>query len=315
MKSINIISELIKQDGYIAVSKKLIQTIGLNEAVMYGELLSKFKYYIERNRLTKEGEFYCTCKTLQELTSLSKYQQTKAINKLVELGLIEKNIKGMPAKRYFRIVTENNNIYEILKINKIETETSSTQLLKNSLPSSKETQQQEVEKLYLSNNKDNNKDNKNNIIINNDAKASVKVVNKSLFSKEDNLKVLETKLSSLNKNKKRKETAILRFKIAKIKKNYKDVTFRDISYYFAKVEYPKVYGKDLLIQDNYYISDVKKVLDSYEIETEHSVIFLMQLVKVYMNKKANERFPDFTANVLKQHWILADIAKYAKLEM
>ena len=67
------------------------------------ELISKYNYWKENNKLTKEGYFYATIQDLKHETTLTKYRQTKAINNLKDLALIKTKKRGLPAKRYFTI--------------------------------------------------------------------------------------------------------------------------------------------------------------------------------------------------------------------
>ena len=50
-----------------------------------------------------------TVDKIQAETTLSKHRQTKAINKLKEAGLIETDLRGMPAKRHFRFPEDFSN--------------------------------------------------------------------------------------------------------------------------------------------------------------------------------------------------------------
>ena len=99
------ILDLLRADGSIVVNKKLARKIGLNEAVILSELISRFKWHQSKGE-DKSDWFYCTKDTLEEQTSLNRYYQDKAINSLKELGLIDKKTTGMPARRYFKIITK-----------------------------------------------------------------------------------------------------------------------------------------------------------------------------------------------------------------
>src|SRR5690625_1732509 len=50
-----------------------------------------------------DGWFYQTSDTLEELTTLSRYKQDNAIEQLENAGILEKDVRGIPAKRYFRL--------------------------------------------------------------------------------------------------------------------------------------------------------------------------------------------------------------------
>lgn len=109
------ILELLRADGSITVNKNLIQAIGLNEAVLYCELLSRYFYFESKVLLDEEGCFYNTQYDLQAGTGLGEKAQRTAINNLKSLGLIDVKRKGMPAKRYFKINLDENRISFLLK--------------------------------------------------------------------------------------------------------------------------------------------------------------------------------------------------------
>ena len=52
------ILDLLRADGSIVVNKKLANKIGLNEAVVLSELISRFKWHQKENK-DKNGWFYC----------------------------------------------------------------------------------------------------------------------------------------------------------------------------------------------------------------------------------------------------------------
>lgn len=111
------ILDLLRSDGSIVVNKRLAKEIGLNEAIIYSELVSLHKYWEDRGELTEDGWFFCTIENLEENTTIKKDTQNRAISKLEKkLGLIETKRMGLPAKRYFRIT---NKIFEMIIENKI----------------------------------------------------------------------------------------------------------------------------------------------------------------------------------------------------
>lgn len=97
------IFELLRSDGHMIVNKKLAHALGLHEAIILSELISWFMFYSNKGQLDEENMFFVTVDKLQENTTLSKHQQSKAINNLVERGLISYRQKGLPAKRYFSV--------------------------------------------------------------------------------------------------------------------------------------------------------------------------------------------------------------------
>lgn len=93
----------LTSDGYIIVNKGVLRGFGMNEAVLLGELSSKYKYWKEHNQLTEDGYFYATMEDLERETTLSPYAQRKAFKKLEELGMIKTKLMGIPPKKFFNL--------------------------------------------------------------------------------------------------------------------------------------------------------------------------------------------------------------------
>lgn len=112
------ILELLRSDGSIVVNKKLARALGIDVAIMYSELISKYFYFETRGQLTDDGYFFNTIDNMEEDTCLSKYQQTKAIKVLVVKGLIKHQNRGLPQKRFFKITYDEQKLVKILDMGK-----------------------------------------------------------------------------------------------------------------------------------------------------------------------------------------------------
>lgn len=135
------ILNLISNSGFIVVNKYLLKLLGLNATILLGELASEYDYWNTRGE-TEEGFFYTTVENVENNTTLTKYQQSQALTKLLEYNLVEVQIKGIPAKRYIRLNEEEIlNMFDCKK-------------LKNLTASSQKTLPQEVKKLDGNNNKE-----------------------------------------------------------------------------------------------------------------------------------------------------------------
>lgn len=134
--------DLLSSRNYIIVNKTLIKTIGLEEAIVLGELCSEYKYWKEENKLI-DNMFYSSIQNIENNTGLSEYQQRKAIKSLENIGIISVTLKGIPATRYFEI--NENKLFNILRT------------------SSEKTKELDTEKLSSNNNNKNNKKNNNTI--------------------------------------------------------------------------------------------------------------------------------------------------------
>src|SRR5665648_134186 len=99
----NPIYDLLRADGSIVINKNLITGIGLNESIMFCELLSRYYYFAGQKQLQDDGSFFNTIFDLSLATGLADKAQRTAITSLKNLGLLQVNVKGIPAKRYFKV--------------------------------------------------------------------------------------------------------------------------------------------------------------------------------------------------------------------
>lgn len=96
------ILKFLASDGFLTVNKHIARAVGLDAAVMLAELASSYNYFEMMGQLT-DGMFYETVEHVEENTTLSKYQQAKAVKALEDAGILTTKKIGIPAKRYFLI--------------------------------------------------------------------------------------------------------------------------------------------------------------------------------------------------------------------
>ena len=114
------INDILLKSGSIIVNKNLVRNIGLDAAIFYSELCSKYKYFCQKKKLDKDGYFYNTVENMKNDAFLSDYRQRKAIKKLKELGLIyyqRRSIpeRGISALRYFKVNMDYDCIARLTK--------------------------------------------------------------------------------------------------------------------------------------------------------------------------------------------------------
>ena len=126
--------KLIASSSFITVNIELAKVVGLEASVMLGELASSQLYWEERGEL-EDGMFFETVEMIEDRTTLTKYQQAKAVKDLEEAGVLRTVRKGIPAKRYFSV---NGEKLSALVDNKKS---------KNLTTGSQKTSQLEVKKL------------------------------------------------------------------------------------------------------------------------------------------------------------------------
>jgi hypothetical protein len=136
--------QLINPDNSISINRYLAHAIGLNEALIFAALISKYTYYSNKNTLDQEGFFYSTIDDLEESTTLGRKAQDRAIKKLVQLKLIETKLKGLPAKRHFKI-NPDISILESL-INNVKTSMSKRDKLDNKAENDGQTNTSDMDK-------------------------------------------------------------------------------------------------------------------------------------------------------------------------
>ena len=92
---------LLSSTAFLVLNKELAKQVGLKEAVLLADLISKEEYFIA-NGMT-DGWFFNTEANIYKDTTLTAYQQRKCLKVLKDKDLIEVKRKGIPAKQYFKI--------------------------------------------------------------------------------------------------------------------------------------------------------------------------------------------------------------------
>lgn len=87
----------------------VVKNLGWDAAIILSELHSRHCKYAEEGVLTEDGFFFVRVEDMKETTFLSADKQEAAIKKLESLGIIKKEKRGVPAKRYFKINSENED--------------------------------------------------------------------------------------------------------------------------------------------------------------------------------------------------------------
>lgn len=114
MKNLSPIYDLIRANGSIVVNKNLIFSMGMNESVIFTELIAKYTFFNNKEQLTEDGYFFNTVDNLLLDTGLSERSQRKAIKRLVEYKLLDYKVQGQPPKRYFRIVDNSELLLDFI---------------------------------------------------------------------------------------------------------------------------------------------------------------------------------------------------------
>lgn len=161
------IISLLSTDGYIMCNKKLIRLFGGDCAILIGELCAEYNYYNSIGRLEYHKDygymFYATQDTIEQNTGINAHFQRKAISTLSDANIIKVIKKGLPARNYFWINTD-----ELIK------------LFTKSTTSGSPDERLEVYEVNINNNK---QEIINNNSISKDISKSEKPKRKSLYDK------------------------------------------------------------------------------------------------------------------------------------
>ncbi len=144
----------LSTENFITVNRTIAKLVGLEAAVIIGELASEQLYWAERDGLDEEGYFYSTVENLEKRTFLNAHSQRQALGILQEYGFVSVVKKGMPARRFLRINEEE-----------IEAALVNDKSLKILTTSDSKNEQQDVKKMndYINNNIENKKREKEKI--------------------------------------------------------------------------------------------------------------------------------------------------------
>lgn len=92
------LKQLLMSSSYFVLNKQIVKAIGIEAGFLLTTLIEA-----SDGLANEDGWFYKTSPSLEEETGLSNHKQSKIIEELTKLGILEQENKGMPMKRYFRI--------------------------------------------------------------------------------------------------------------------------------------------------------------------------------------------------------------------
>ena len=155
---------LLSSTAFIVYNKELGRQVGVIEAILLADLISKEEYFIA-NGMIDDGWFFNTAENIEEDTCITAHKQRNAIKNLKNFGIILTKLAGVPARQHFKIVES-----KLLSCFNLSCSKNANQLSKKRKLVVKETQTscQESEELVVEKtqtiNKNNNKNKNNNNI-------------------------------------------------------------------------------------------------------------------------------------------------------
>ncbi len=106
--------EVLNPTNTVSRNRLLSFAIGNIEAEIYNCLIAKHVYYNNQGKLHEGGWFYSTVMDLHLSSGYAEDAQKTAIRHLIKHGLIESELKGLPAKRYFRIIPDVDKLTSLI---------------------------------------------------------------------------------------------------------------------------------------------------------------------------------------------------------
>lgn len=160
-----ILASLLSSSKYIIVNKDLIRMLGLNEAVILGELCSEYTYWESTNQLDDNGYFYSTRENIESNTGINAHFQRIAIKNLEDKGILLSKKMGIPCKKYYKI--NEDAVIKVLQEAKIIAKSPVVHEV-NDKKETRETSSDECDKLQDGQEINTNNNNINNKINNNE---------------------------------------------------------------------------------------------------------------------------------------------------
>ena len=114
---------LLSSSAFIVLNKELARQVGLKEAILLADLISKEEYFISKGMT--DGWFFNTEANIEADTTLNSYHQRNCLKTLRKFKIIETKRMGIPAKQYFKIneeqvlqILNNLSVKNLTTINK-----------------------------------------------------------------------------------------------------------------------------------------------------------------------------------------------------
>lgn len=96
------------------VNRPLAHSIGLDPAVAWAVIVTKYFQCQRYDTLREDRSFYITEADFEDLCGYKRRKQKAAIDKLIEYGFIQTTVAGVPAKRYFQIIITAQKLNEVI---------------------------------------------------------------------------------------------------------------------------------------------------------------------------------------------------------
>ncbi|WP_027131856.1 hypothetical protein [Fusobacterium necrophorum] len=111
LDSKSLVLNLLGQDANIQVNKKILLTLGLEQAFYLSYLINQYKYFLAEGSLREDDSFYASNSDISLFSTLNNSQIQRVKKILVEKGFFKISIEGIPSVTYYYL-----NFEKILQI-------------------------------------------------------------------------------------------------------------------------------------------------------------------------------------------------------
>jgi len=109
------ILELLSSNSYLTVNKALARKVGLEAAALFADLAGSQLYWNNQKELEYSEWFFRTREQIEEQTTLSSKTQLRCIKILVDAGLVQTKLKGLPAITHYLIAQQEvTNLFNLI---------------------------------------------------------------------------------------------------------------------------------------------------------------------------------------------------------
>lgn len=96
-----LVKATLSSDAFWVVNKALARSIGIEEAALTAEIISKHTYWEERGGLDDQGGFFMTSNDIQTIMGIGEKPVGRLTKSILTQGIVKIKKRGVPAKNYW----------------------------------------------------------------------------------------------------------------------------------------------------------------------------------------------------------------------
>jgi hypothetical protein len=94
---------LLYKEDWVRYPSVLLDAMSKTEAEILGFLIDQIHMHRRNKKVDEDGWFFCRMNYVERATGIQHRSQQRALKTLEKKGLISRELRGMPAKRYVRL--------------------------------------------------------------------------------------------------------------------------------------------------------------------------------------------------------------------